>query len=86
MVVGGGGMGTQGNGRAAGAPGSHPSVWEQFVDALHSNQNFEYLFWIQVRRWARGREGEPLLLQIAEKSVLLDCCYAMLDVADAVLS
>lgn len=25
-----------------------PTLWEQFKDALVSNQNFEYIYWIQV--------------------------------------
>jgi hypothetical protein len=29
-------------------PPPTPSLWEQFKDALTSNQNFEYLYWIQV--------------------------------------
>jgi hypothetical protein len=25
-----------------------PTLWEQFKDALVSNQNFEYIYWVQV--------------------------------------
>lgn len=25
-----------------------PSAWQRFIEALHSNQNFEYLYWFQV--------------------------------------
>lgn len=42
-------------GSSSGRGGAHPhrdvpTLWQQFKEALVSNQNFEYLYWLQVGR------------------------------------
>ncbi|CAM9327941.1 unnamed protein product [Ectocarpus sp. 6 AP-2014] len=56
-----------------------PTRWRQFVDALESNQNFEYLYWLQMGMgvcfdWTLRLMG-PLLLLFA--TGLISCVICM---------